>query len=166
MDLSFFLHGIEKYGLLIVFVVVFLEYLNLPGFPAGVILPFSGVWAARGHNLLITIGVTILAGLMGSILLYYVGKFGGGKLFKIFLGKSEKARRIYDKLQNKMERQGSKAVFISKLVPVARTLVGIPAGAMNMSFRKYLISSALGIVIWNGVLVSIGYFLGVETISL
>lgn len=87
MELSFFLHGIEQYGLLIVFVVVFLEYLNLPGFPAGVILPFSGVWAARGHSFLVTLLVTVAAGILGSILLYYVGKFGGSKLLRICMAK-------------------------------------------------------------------------------
>lgn len=165
MEVTFLLQGIDRYGLLIVFLVVFLEYLNLPGFPAGVILPFSGVWAARGHSFLITLFVTVVAGILGSILLYYVGKFGGSKLLRICMGKSERVRKAYEALQRKIERQGSKAVFLSKLVPVLRTLVGIPAGAMNMNLMNYVISSTLGICIWNGILVSAGYFFGVGVMA-
>lgn len=165
MNLAFFLSGIEKYGMLIVFLVVLLENMNLPGLPAGVILPFSGVWAARGHSFFITLIVTIAAGMLGSILLYYVGKFGGNKLLPICLGKSERARKYYESLKLKIEKQGCRAVFISKLVPVVRTLVGIPAGAMNMNLMKYLVSSALGILIWNGIFVGAGYFFGVGTIA-
>ena len=37
-----------QYGAVAIFVIVLLEYMNLPGFPAGVIMPLSGVMAARG----------------------------------------------------------------------------------------------------------------------
>ena len=101
---------------------------------------------------------------MGSMLLYCVGKYGGRRILKLCMGKSERVRKTYESLQKKIEAQGSKAVFISKLLPVVRTLVGIPAGAMNMNFMKYMVSSALGICIWNGVLVSAGYFFGVQAV--
>lgn len=35
-----------QYGAIFVFVIVLLEYMNLPGFPAGIIMPMAGVWAA------------------------------------------------------------------------------------------------------------------------
>ena len=35
-----------QYGAFFVFLIVLLEYLNLPGFPAGVIMPLAGIWAA------------------------------------------------------------------------------------------------------------------------
>ena len=38
----------ENYGAIAIFVIVLLEYLNLPGFPAGVIMPLAGIWAANG----------------------------------------------------------------------------------------------------------------------
>ena len=36
-----------QYSAFFVFLIVLLEYLNLPGFPAGVIMPLAGIWAAR-----------------------------------------------------------------------------------------------------------------------
>ena len=161
MNLAFFLHGIEKYGLLIVFLVVLLEHLNLPGLPAGVVLPFAGIWAAKGHSFVVTLIVTIFAGILGSILIYYVGKLGGNKVLPYFLGKSERTRKIYNKLKARMEKQGSLAIFISKFIPVARTLVGIPAGVMNMNIVKYTWSSTLGIAIFNVIFVTAGYLFGI-----
>ena len=38
-----------QYGAFFVFLIVLLEYLNLPGFPAGVIMPLAGIWASRGQ---------------------------------------------------------------------------------------------------------------------
>lgn len=48
MSLEIFIDYFTQYGAIAIFVVVFLEYLNLPGFPAGVIMPLAGVWAAHG----------------------------------------------------------------------------------------------------------------------
>ena len=48
MDLEFFMNLMTDYGPVAIFVIVFLEYLNLPGFPAGVIMPLAGIWASRG----------------------------------------------------------------------------------------------------------------------
>ena len=165
MDLALFLNGLDKYGMIIVFVVVFLEYLNLPGFPAGIILPCSGVWASKGHNFFITFTLTVLAGILGSLLLYFLGKYGGGKLLQFLTGKSEKAKKIYDKIEGMLEKNGMKAVFIAKLLPVARSIVGIPAGAMNLNLKNYLTASTLGIIIWNAVLFGAGYFLGMTVVG-
>lgn len=38
-----------EYGAFFIFLIVLLEYLNLPGFPAGVIMPLSGIWASQGE---------------------------------------------------------------------------------------------------------------------
>ena len=67
-----------QYGPIFVFVIVFLEYLNLPGFPAGVILPLAGVWASRGDVGIVTVVfLSVAAGLMGSWVLYFLGRKGG-----------------------------------------------------------------------------------------
>ena len=34
-----------RYGAFFIYLIVLLEYLNLPGFPAGVIMPLAGIWA-------------------------------------------------------------------------------------------------------------------------
>ena len=67
-----------QYGPIAIFVIVLLEYMNLPGFPAGVIMPLAGVFAAQGRiSFWETMVITVLAGLTGSILLYGLGRYGG-----------------------------------------------------------------------------------------
>ena len=39
----------SQYGAIVVFLIVLLEYMNLPGFPAGIIMPLAGIWAAKGN---------------------------------------------------------------------------------------------------------------------
>ena len=49
MDLAALTLYFTKYGAIAIFIIVFLEYLNLPGFPAGIIMPLAGIMAARGN---------------------------------------------------------------------------------------------------------------------
>ena len=39
-----------QYGALFIFLLVLLEYMNLPGLPAGIIMPLAGIWASKGKN--------------------------------------------------------------------------------------------------------------------
>ena len=70
MDISVLNQYFTQYGAIVVFVIVLLEYMNLPGFPAGVIMPLAGIWASRGGiNFLTAILLSVLAGLTGSLIL-------------------------------------------------------------------------------------------------
>lgn len=59
-----------------------------------------------------------------------------------------------------LRQKGWLGVFVSKLMPMVRTLISIPAGMIKMDLRVYIISSTLGIVIWNLVFVGAGYLFG------
>ena len=48
MSVEVIMQYFVNYGAIAIFVIVLLEYLNLPGFPAGIIMPLAGIWAARG----------------------------------------------------------------------------------------------------------------------
>ena len=50
MDIQALTQYFLQYGAVFIFVIVLLEYLNLPGFPAGVIMPLAGIWAAKGRS--------------------------------------------------------------------------------------------------------------------
>ena len=157
MNESQILLFLNDYGLLFVFSIVFMEYLNLPGFPSGVIMPVLGVWSVySGHPFILILGVSVIAGVLGSLILYYVGKFGGKPLLKKLYAKHPKTGVKMKNIQDKMNINSGKTVFFAKLIPVVRTLIGFPAGVSNMKVSKYLVFSALGIVIWNGVFIVSG----------
>ena len=150
-----------QYGTIFVFVIVLLEYMNMPGFPAGVIMPLAGIWAARGNiSFLAVMLLSVAAGLVGSWILYFLGRLGGQPFFRFYIKKFPKQKNLIEKNLKVLREKGAGGVFIAKLVPMVRTLISIPAGMISMNFMKYTVSSLLGVFVWNLVFVGAGYFLG------
>ena len=150
-----------RYGAVAIFVIVLLEYMNMPGFPAGVIMPLSGVWAAKGNIRFLTVMlITLAAGVLGSWILYGLGRMGGNLLLEKYLKKFPKQREPIERNFDLIRQRGCFGIFLSKLIPMVRTIVSIPAGVIKMNLTKYVISSACGILIWNFVFVGAGYLMG------
>lgn len=161
MTFSSISYYFSQYGLIAIFVIVLLEYLNLPGFPAGIIMPLAGIFAANGRiNFLIALLVSVAAGLTGSLILYFIGLKGGEIFLKAYLKKFPKHKDAIDRNIELLQKKGSVGIFAAKLIPMIRTLISIPAGVMKMDLMKYCISSTLGIFVWNLVFVGAGYLLG------
>lgn len=161
MDLSSITYYFTRYGAIAIFVIVFLEYLNLPGFPAGIIMPLSGIMAAKGNiNFFWVMVITVAAGLAGSLALYVLGRKGGDLFLKAYIRKFPKQRETLEKNLEWIRQKGCVGVFIGKLIPMIRTIVSIPAGVIKMNLIKYTVSSACGILIWNFVFVGAGYVMG------
>ena len=166
MTMELIMQYFARYGGIAIFVIVLLEYLNLPGFPAGVIMPLAGLWAARGNiRFLPALAITVAAGLTGSMILYYLGYKGGELFLQKYLNKFPKQRPAIEKKLAWIRDKGSVGIFISKLVPMVRTLVSIPAGVSKMNLVQYTISSTLGSFVWNLFFVGAGYYLGDAVLS-
>lgn len=150
-----------EYGAFFIFLIVLLEYLNLPGFPAGVIMPLAGIWASRGGlGIVETMAITIAAGLTGSIALYGLGRGGGEAFLNKYYKKFPGQRAMIEEKMEYLRNRGGVGIFVSKLIPMVRTLISIPAGVIKMDFRSYVISSTLGVAVWNLVFVGAGYLFG------
>lgn len=115
-------------------------------------LPEINVLAAGAYGAL---GNTI-----GSAIAYGVGMWGGrpflekyGKYFLV-------SRHDLDLADRWFEKSGSWSVFLSRLLPVIRTFISLPAGIARMSFLKFLIYTFLGSFIWSAALAYGGYQLG------
>lgn len=150
-----------QYGAVFVFLIVLLEYMNLPGFPAGVIMPLAGVWAAKGNvSFILVLVLSVAAGLLGSWILYFLGRLGGEPFFRFYVKKFPKQKELIERNVEVIRRKGAYGVFVSKLVPMLRTLISIPAGMVRLNFYQYTLSSLLGVFLWNLLFVGAGYFLG------
>ncbi|MCQ2968777.1 MAG: DedA family protein [Clostridium sp.] len=149
---------ILKYGIIFLFFIVYLEYLNLPGLPGGVILPAIGVLiASNKYSFFGMFIVSVLAGVLGSISLYYVGYYLGNPLLEWIKKKFPKTQKSIDKAFAFSKRFGSKGVFVCRLVPVVRTIVSLISGTVKEDIVEFTIYSALGISIWNLVFIFGGY---------
>lgn len=76
------------------------------------------------------------------------------------MNKFPKQRPVIERKLEWVRQKGSMGIFISKLIPMIRTLISIPAGVSRMNLVQYTISSTLGICLWNLFFVGAGYFLG------
>lgn len=161
MTMDVIMQYFARYGGIAIFVIVLLEYMNLPGFPAGVIMPLAGIWAAKGNiHFIPALIITVAAGLTGSLILYWLGYKGGEIFLQKYLNKFPKQRPVIEEKLEWIREKGSMGIFLSKLIPMIRTLISIPAGVCKMNLVKYTVSSTLGICLWNLIFVGAGYFLG------
>ena len=104
--------------------------------------------------------LTVGAGLLGSWILYFLGRLGGAVLLPWYLKRFPKQEALIAKNMDMLKKKGAMGVFLGKLIPMVRTIIPIPAGAIKMDFVTYSVSSAGGIFIWNFVLVGAGYWMG------
>lgn len=161
MDIQTLTQYFIQYGAAFIFLIVLLEYMNLPGFPAGVIMPLSGIWAAKGNiSFLWVMVISVAAGLLGSWILYFLGRLGGDAFLKFYIRKFPKQKDVIEKYTGILREKGAGGVFVAKLLPMVRTMISIPAGMVSMNFMKYTISSVCGVFLWNLFFVGAGYFLG------
>ncbi len=151
---------IEQYGLTFILFVTFLEYLSLP-MPGGILFPLVGFWAkATGRGVWLIIVLSVLVSLAASIILYAIGRFGGKPLAEKLYDRFPKTGQKCREYERKIQEKAWQTVLIARMLPAIRTLIGIPAGFIQMPVVKYMSASTLGIFVWNGVLILGGYLIG------
>ena len=151
---------IESSGYLGVTVLIVLESANIP-IPSEIIMPFSGFLVTRGIFVLwLLIVVGALGNLVGSLLSYYLGVYGGRKFLEkygrfIFIHKRD--IELADKL---FARWGSSVVFFSRILPIVRTFISFPAGIARMNIWKFSFYTLAGSLIWSALLAYVGFWAG------
>lgn len=151
---------IAAVGYLGIFLLMTLESMCLP-VPSEVVMPFGGWLAFDGR--LNAFGV-VMAGTLGctagSVIAYYIGFYGGRPLVKRF-GRYVLLREVHlDAAERWFNKYGDLAVFGSRLLPVIRTFISLPAGIAKMNFPRFVVFSFVGSLIWCFLLTYIGYYLG------
>jgi membrane protein DedA with SNARE-associated domain len=129
--------------------------------PSEVIMPFSGYLVYTGRFQLIWVATVGALGCnLGSLVAYYIGYYGGRPLVErygsyIFL--SEKELNWADRF---FEKWGDWAVFVSRLLPVVRTFIALPAGISKMKQVRFHVFTFVGSWPWCFMLAWIGLRLG------
>ena len=151
------LHFLSSYGLPAMFLVILLEYACFP-VSSEIVLPLCGALAAAsGTSYLTLILSSTLAGILGTCICYAVGRYGGTAVLSRITHRFPKTEKPLIASRDKFERYGTYAVAIGRVIPLCRTYIAFIAGASGMKFVPYLVSSLIGITVWNSVLTGIGY---------
>jgi len=157
---SFIIKGISYLGYPGIIFLMALESACIP-IPSEIIMPFSGYLVFSGRFSLSWVVICgTLGNLLGSIIAYLVGFYGGRsfleKYGKYFLISSHDLEAS----QHWFRKYGSLSVFISRLLPVIRTFISFPAGINKMPFGKFCFYTLIGSLPWSFLLTLIGVKMG------
>lgn len=150
---------ISSAGELGVFLLMVLESACIP-VPSEAIMLFAGFSVSEGEMTLFGIVVAgVLGNLVGSWIAYAVGYYG-----RIDLLEKNKLIHISPKhlkwADDWFARYGNATVFFSRMLPIIRTFISLPAGVAKMPFWRFSAYTLLGSIPWVLMLAIIGEKVG------
>jgi len=140
----------------------FLENI-IPPIPSEVIMPLAGYLAAQGKmNIILVILLGTLWSSLGTIPYFFIGRYFSKHKISGFVTQYGKyfffTTAQLDNLYEVFNKHDSSRVFFARFLPGARSLISLPAGSADMSFKKFLILTFVGTGIWTTLRALIGYF--------
>jgi membrane protein DedA with SNARE-associated domain len=136
--------------------------------PSEIVMPLAGLVVVSHPAQFSLIGVTLAGAVgcvIGSTIAYTIGAAGGrplllkyGRYILISKADSDRADRWF-------ARYGAPVAFFSRLLPVVRTYISLPAGIAETPIIPFLAFTLLGSLPWTFVLALVGYRLGPQLIS-
>ncbi|HEV2369994.1 MAG TPA: DedA family protein [Acidimicrobiales bacterium] len=161
-------HFITSHGYLAVWVLMVAEAACIP-IPSEVIMLLGGAlsgsaFAAAAHAHQLNVGVVGAVGtagdLTGACIAYWVGLTGGrpaverwGRFVRLRVHELDRATSFFD-------RRGELTVLVSRVIPVVRTFISLPAGIAEMPFARFVVFTILGSLPWTFSLALAGHAIG------
>jgi membrane protein DedA with SNARE-associated domain len=146
-------------GVLAVFLLMTLESACIP-IPSEAIMLFAGFSVSNGDLTLFgVVAAGVLGNLAGSWIAYAVGYYGRLDLLEKnrFIHISPKHLQWAD---DWFERYGAPTVFFSRMLPIVRTFISLPAGVAKMPFWRFSAYTLAGCIPWVFMLALIGRSVG------
>lgn len=160
--IAWYLAALKTGGYAVIALLMAMESSVLP-LPSEVVIPPAAHLAHTGQIPLSLAGIVIagtLGSWLGATLMYFAARLAGRPLFlrygRFMLITPEKI----DGAERWAAHYGSMGIFISRLLPVVRHLIGIPAGIVRMDYRVFSLFTVLGSGIWCTVLCWVGIKMG------
>lgn len=130
--------------------------------PSEIVMPFAGFIASRDGTFDL-IGLTLagtIGNLIGSVMAYWVG-LKAGRPFVLKYGKYILLRKKHlDIADSWFCKYGEMTTFFSRMLPVIRTFISLPAGIARMNLGRFVFFTIAGSLPWNFALAYAGYLLG------
>jgi membrane protein DedA with SNARE-associated domain len=129
--------------------------------PSEIIMPFSGYLVHTGA---MTLGWVAFFGalgcVLGSIVAYYAGAWGGRPLVVKYGKYILISHHDLDLADRWFQRHGDITIFVGRLLPVIRTFIAFPAGISRMPMWRFVLYTFVGSFIWCWALAWVGMTLG------
>lgn len=129
--------------------------------PSEIVMPFAGwlVYEGQLDLFLVTMAGTIGC-TVGSIAAYVVGLYGGRQVVLRYGKYVLLSEKSLESAERWFEKYGSSAVFFSRLLPIIRTFISLPAGMAKMKFGRFVVLTFIGSLPWCLALTYVGVVLG------
>ena len=162
--LDWYQHALESGGCWVVGLLMTMESSVLP-LPSESIIPLAASWSHDG-KIHVGLPAIVLAGALGSwfgaTIVYWFARLAGRPLLLRYGSYVLITPQKIQKSENWMSHYGAAGVFVARLLPGARQLVGIPAGIARMNYLTFSIFTMLGATIWCSVLCWLGVKIGAD----
>jgi membrane protein DedA with SNARE-associated domain len=153
---NFATNAIDALGLPGVFLLMLLESACIP-IPSEATMLFTGFNVSKGHyTLLEAVAVGSAGNLVGSWVAYAVGYYGRVDVLEKYGPKVGIRMNHLEAADRWFERHGDATVFFTRLLPVIRTFISLPAGVARMPFWRFTAFTIAGCVPWVLMLTFIG----------
>lgn len=155
---------ISSYGLFGVFILMTAESALIP-IPSEVTMTFGGFLAGLGIiNFTALVVVGAFGNLVGSLLAFWLGRAMGEEWIRNAIKKWGKWILVHEKdfdlSVRWFKKYGHGITFGSRLLPIVRTFISLPAGIAEMNVVHFSIYTFIGSLLWSGVLAYLGLKLG------
>ncbi len=157
---------VEKSGYTGVFVLMVMGTATLP-IPSEVVLPVAGYLVFLGQlNYWVVLIVSSIGSLIGTMIDYWVGYYLGRAAILRY-GRFVRLNENHLKTTEKwFAKYGEATVFLTRFVPLIRTLVAFPAGIAEMKLWKFVSFSIVGLFVYNAILIYLGELFGANYSSI
>jgi membrane protein DedA with SNARE-associated domain len=151
---------VDEMGLTGIFILMALESACVP-IPSEATMLFAGFNVSRGeYSLFVVTLVGSLANLVGSWIAYWIGYAGRVDILEKH-GKKLHIKPSYLKwADNWFEKHGDATVLVTRMLPIVRTFISLPAGVARMPFLRFSVLTFIGCVPWVFMLTFIGQQVG------
>jgi len=155
---------LDSIAFIAVLAIIFTECGILLGLilPGDSLLFITGMFIASGQikvNIWLAITLIAIAAIVGNLVGYWLGTKIGPPLFRRPDSRIFKQEYV-ERTHKFFEKHGARAIILARFVPIVRTLITATAGIAGMPFRMFAVNSAIGGVLWAGLLTGAGYKLG------
>jgi membrane protein DedA with SNARE-associated domain len=134
--------------------------------PSELVIPPAAWLASEGQlNIFLVVGFGTLGSIIGASINYLISMWLG-RLVIYELSDHRIAHFVHidrqkvERAEKFFLRDANYSTFISRLIPVVRHLISIPAGFSKMPFGSFVLFTALGSALWISILAALGYFAG------
>jgi membrane protein DedA with SNARE-associated domain len=167
----FIVRTLVDYGYIAVFVLMMLQGMGIP-IPSEVTMALGGAAAsstfvasvlgadAQPISLALVIVAGVAGDLVGSSIAYTIGRLGGRPLVRRWGARIFRREHEVERAERWFERHGERAVFVCKMIPLARSYISFPAGVAEMPPVRFGAFVVLGSLPFSTAMALLGYAFG------